>query len=442
MYSYSKALTLAVSAAITLLGSAGSIQAQEPDQVTVADLANAHPRFDAPAGSTKVKASRSTLLKDSVQGLDSLQTFGGFYSVFGYDSSGFPKTSWSYNMIGNPPERGGTTTFHAPIVPVSLLMLNADRTPRYVNGQLLYSDATQYVPKVLESPIFAKHKYSSSRTPTQFVDALQRAEFWNQVGRDDEAVDDAAATDSALDSDHRSWHTLFDPNVATPRLMILPKGFYRFALNADGSCCAFVLVDINTFGQLLFPQTYPFDASTIIGSAELAGEMTTKDVSTFLFPNTYLYLNGNPSDCCVLGYHEYDFEPGIPSNGNLDRFYVMNYSSWISPGLFGDAFEDVTALSHELSEATNDPFVDNETPWWLAPNGNCQNNLETGDVIEGLPKATYPITLHGFTYHPQNEAMLPWFEFKTDPKSIDHAYSYPDTSVITALSPVEKPGCQ
>ncbi len=67
----------------------------------------------------------------------------------------------------------------------------------------------------------------------------------------------------------------------------------------------------------------------------------------------------------------------------------MNYSSWISPGLFGAAFTDITALSHEIAETYNDPLVSfdgvhNITPWWLAPNGLCQNNLETGDVVEGL----------------------------------------------------------
>jgi hypothetical protein len=30
--------------------------------------------------------------------------------------------------------------------------------------------------------------------------------------------------------------------------------------------------------------------------------------------------------------------------------------------------------------------VHNLTPFWLAPNGNCDTTLETGDVIEGLPR--------------------------------------------------------
>ena len=80
---------------------------------------------------------------------------------------------------------------------------------------------------------------------------------------------------------------------------------------------------------------------------------------------------------------------------------------------------DVLGLSHEISETYNDPFVafdgvHNVTPWWLSPNGNCADILEVGDVIEGLPRQAFPMTMpNGFTYHPQNEALLQWFQFQS-----------------------------
>jgi hypothetical protein len=205
------------------------------------------------------------------------------------------------------------------------------------------------------------------------------------------------------------------------------------------------LIDVNEFVNLLFPVD-PADTITPVGAAENAGDITTQDISTFLFPNTYLYF-GNPNNCCVLGFHTYDFEPGDDNNGNKEKRYVMNYSAYISPGLFGSGFVDVTALSHEIAEIFNDPFVvsdgkHNLTPWWLAPNGNCQDSLEVGDVIEGLPRATFPIKMNGRTYHPQNEALLPWFEFESPSSAIHGAYSYPDETTLTALSPIELPGCQ
>ena len=86
--------------------------------------------------------------------------------------------------------------------------------------------------------------------------------------------------------------------------------------------------------------------------------------------------------------------------------------------------------------------IHNITPWWLSPNGNCQDNLEDGDVIEGLPNGVYPITMNGMTYHPQNEALLQWFEFKSPSDAIDSAYSYPNVTTLTSLSAPQNPGCQ
>ena len=199
----------------------------------------------------------------------------------------------------------------------------------------------------------------------------------------------------------------------------------------------FILVDENAFVAALFPSV-PNDDTTVIGAAQKAGDVTTQDISTFLFPDTYLFFG---TQCCVLGFHSYDLEPGDASNGFRERRYAIAYASWISPGLFGGGFQDVTALSHELSELFNDPFVNNFTPWWLAPFGLCQNNLETGDVIEGLANATFPITLNGFTYHPQNEALLQWFAGETPSSAIKHAYSYPDTTVLTSASVSQNLNC-
>jgi hypothetical protein len=221
--------------------------------------------------------------------------------------------------------------------------------------------------------------------------------------------------------------------------MMLIRGTYRFALNPDGSCCFFVLIDFGTFVNALSP-AIPTDTTTPIGAAENAGDIRTGDMSTFLFPNAFLYF-GTPSNCCVIGFHSYDLEPGGPDNGFRERRYVVNYSSWISSGIFGDpTFGDITALSHEMAETFNDPFV-NATPWWLAPNGLCQNNLETGDVIEGLPNAQFPIVLNGSTWHPQNEAILQWFAGVTPSSAISGAYSYPDTNVLTSANVSQNFAC-
>jgi hypothetical protein len=149
----------------------------------------------------------------------------------------------------------------------------------------------------------------------------------------------------------------------------------------------------------------------------------------------------------VLGFHTYDYEPGDSANGFREKRYVLNYASWISSGLFDPGFEDITALSHELTESLNDPFVGSDgshgiTPWWLSPNGNCQNDFEVGDVIEGLPDSTVAIRSNGRIYHPQNEALLQWFEFQSPSTALGAAYSYPNQTVLTSLSPPQGVKCQ
>jgi hypothetical protein len=317
--------------------------------------------------------------------------------------------------------QGETTRIGAPIVPVSIDLRNFDGSPRFMNGHRLFSDATQFVTPVLQSPVFSKTFYSSSEDPTQYTDAVQRAEFFHKADEE--------------------WHTLLRPQAETPRTMVLIRGTYRFAVNPDGSCCRYILVDSQTFVNSLFP-AIATDTTTPIGAAENAGEVRTRDISTFLFPNTFLYTGNNPANCCVIGFHTYDLEPGGPDNGFRERRYVLNYSSWITSGIFRDpTFSDITALSHELSETFNDPFLNNATPWWLSPNTNCQNNLEVGDVVEGLPNAQFPIVLNGATWHPQNEALLQWFAGVTSSDAISHAYSYPDTTVLTSANVSQNFAC-
>lgn len=366
--------------------------------------------------------------RQGVPNIDSLVNWNDHYFAPGYLGNGASNNHWYTNVVGNPPNNHGTTYINAPIIPVDIDLRNYDGSPRFNMGKRMYLQAAPYVPYILASPVYQNYSYSSSPTPTQFTDAVQRAEYYNQAKPD--------------------WHTILVPSVKTTRVMTLIRGTYRFAAYPDGTV-AYVLVDGDVFGNELFP-TVASDTTTPIGAAENAGEITTKDISTFLFPNTFLYSNGDPNQCCTLGYHTYDFEPGDASNGNLEKRYVVDYASWITPGLFGDAFSDVTAQSHEIAEIFNDPFVvsdsvRNLTPWWSSDNGNCQNDLEVGDVVEGLPDATYPITLNvngtPFTFHPQNEALLQWFQ-EGSSNAIDHAYSYPNESILTSANKVQKAGCQ
>src|SRR5215469_10607337 len=426
----------ALCGAVVIAATTTAFAARPADQVDASFLAGKHHWMGALAPNLKGFAPAS--FGPAVPNVDTIVNFQGSFNAPGQDTNGNPASTWPYEMVGNAPTVGGTTQIDARIIPVSIRLLDANGNQRYVNGKKLYMDVTPDLGKVLRSPLFSNAWFTSSSEPTQFTDAVQRAEFWSVMSQD--------------------WHTVLAPSVKRPRVMSVPYGSYSFALNADGTCCRFVLIDSNTFIALLFPPTFPVDNTTIIGAAELAGDMTTKTLASFLFPNAFLYI-GNVKNCCILGFHEFDFEPGIPANGNLPRAYVMAYAAWITPGLLGSAFSDITGLSHELAETFNDPLVGafstsggacggvgqplclNTTPWWLAPNGNCQDNLEVGDVVEDLPDATFPMQLNGYMYHPQNVALLQYFEQNGTSDALDGAFTYPDASVITAPSAPLTAGC-
>jgi len=46
-----------------------------------------------------------------------------------------------------------------------------------------------------------------------------------------------------------------------------------------------------------------------------------------------------------------------PSNPKDELRWVLNFSSYVTSGIFGPDVADVTALSHEIAEIYNDPFV-------------------------------------------------------------------------------------
>lgn len=422
------ALTTALILALPLSGLA---QGTPDDQIPAGSISNAH-HFTATSRTANLGGGAlGNRSNGSVLGLDTIPNWSSYFYDPGFDSFGNLQFTWQYTMVGHSPLQssdgsdddwtGKTTKIGAPLIAVNVDLRNADGSPRFVNGKRLFQDATKFVAPVLSSPIFSKTSYSSSDDPTQFADAVSRAEFFHKASDD--------------------WHTLLKPRVGTTRTMVLLRGTYQFALNADGSCCAFILVNENAFVGALFPSTAT-DTSTVMGAAENSGDIRTRDISSFLFNNVFLF-SGTPSNCCVIGFHSYDVEPGDASNQWKERRYVMDYASWVSPGLFSDpTFSDVVALSHEMAETFNDPFVNNGTPWYLAPNGLCQNNLETGDAIEGLPNAQFAISLNGTNWHVQNEALLQWFAGVSPSSAIHHAYSYPDTTVLTSPAVATTVNCK
>jgi hypothetical protein len=272
--------------------------------------------------------------------------------------------TFPYTMVGNDPSLGHITTIPTKIQAVSLRLLNADGT---VFDTV---DAGEFVQPTLNSPNFQRFKYEHDATsgipaePTQFSDAVQRAEFF-----------------SSMDP---NWHTELAPVVVDHITITVPKFVtvrfrgqnvqainYQSGLAADGH--RFVLMFNLFFNQQL---------GIIMNNGIDAGNFTTDSINLPLFPNTFLF-SFNPNNplqrgsCCVLGFHTYFTDGAVP-----EHRWITDYASFISPGIFGGGFNDVTAISHEIAETFDDPFVNNITPRWHFPGSTaCQGNRRPGRSI-------------------------------------------------------------
>jgi hypothetical protein len=356
---------------------------------------------------------RHTPTGGTIDGLDSVATFDGAFAAQAGPSKG---NVFRFTMMGNHPLAGGTTLIPAKIAEVSLRLLNADGSVFQIVSFQPFEDLT------LDSPNFEESDYRSGRR-IQYADAVHRAQFFN---RKDE-----------------NWHTILQPQVVD-RVTITVPFFVNIRLTngtivqarsyftgraSDGS--TFVLM-LNALFNFFFD-------SEVVNEIGL-GNFTTTSLNMLLFPNTFLFsLNVNnpntPGGCCVLGFHTYFYAPAAVPQPR----WVTQYASWISPGVFRNGIQDVTALSHETSEAFADPFVDNVTPSWQFPgvpaNAKvCQSNLEEGDPIEVLPTITIPITIREghevFLYHPQNIPLLQWFEMGPKSNAVDGAFSFPNEALL------------
>ena len=301
----------------------------------------------------------------------------------------FKSTPYPYFMVGIDPRRGGETRVNTVAVPLNFYFeewLNAA-------GNNISIRIDPVLRATLNSPDFLKSPYSTGFG--QFGDAVQRAEFYNVMGE--------------------NWHTTLNPpRRLAPITIVVPVGQSQVYQLPDGTYLATLNGDF--FNSHL---------STLLQAEGLK----PTELPLFLSNNVFLYF-GDPSNCCVLGFHT-AYDAGTSGHPAVQTFA---WASWTSEGIFS-SFSDITPLSHEISEWRNDPFVSNLAPAWQFPNGRgCEGNLETGDPIKVLSNSTVPVTLHGFTYHPQTEALLQWFTREDPSGAFKGAYSYPDTSVLQGVA--------
>ena len=159
-------------------------------------------------------------------------------------------------------------------------------------------------------------------------------------------------------------------------------------------------------------------------------------VPIFLTDNVMLY-DGTYDNCCTIGYHGAGMPighgAGSASGKGTNPVQTFIYSAWSKPGTYSGFYSDysgtrtypsptrgiadIHALSHEVAEWLDDPYVNNAVKPWLtptAPQYGCTGVLETGDPVVGdwFPLAGNT-TADGYDYygeyHPEENVFAQWY---------------------------------
>jgi hypothetical protein len=284
-------------------------------------------------------------------------------------------------MIGTNPANGSATS-KIPVMVIPLLEIFPDGT-QLDPTQNACGDTKSPVTRIMQSPLFQTTEFKEGNTVvgnTQYMDAFQRANFWTTVSEK-----------------APNYHIILSPTVSIEGQIVIVDP--NLAVTAQGPCGRIAAVDIGLF-----------DAQVQALVTEL--EIPANTLPVFVTYNSFESAGGS---CCILGYHSVD--------GNNHPYVVAAYND---PNIFTVPIEDIHALSHELGEWLDDPFIRNFIPAWgnVGQVGGCSNALETGDAVTGTP---FEVTKNGFTYHPEDLVFLPWFSRQVPSTSVNGWYTFLNT---------------
>lgn len=282
-----------------------------------------------------------------------LTTFNGSFSSGGH--------SYPYTMVGTAPATGTSTTIPVFIIPVKLTFTTSTGTTIFSPQHKLTNGQT-VIQNVTTSPLFVSGidfvQGGTDLGTTQYIDAYQRGNFWNQV------------------KNHTGYHVLLGtPKVEPLQSLTVPTADGRVGTEFG---VRVGLADINWFDTKITAMI------TALGIPNTA-------LPIFVTYDTYLTSGG----CCIGGYHNAIGSVSAPQT--YAHFTYIDHT-----GVFS---QDVSALSHEIGEWMDDPYVGingkNNTPCGI---------LENGDPLEGEANfGAFPYPLNGFTYNLQDLVWLPYF---------------------------------
>jgi hypothetical protein len=374
----------------------------------------------APADVPTIPDSALHAVTTTIGGAPVLRTTRTIAHWFGSTLDPDNGVTYGYNMAGADPNNCSGSDCSVTI--------DVDITPlNVVVGGMTFSGSDVVAP-TLASPQFALNDYGSTpfataagafpNTPAlikgpggalsqgdsgqllQLQDATMRAQF-NRTGAN-------------------GYHLILNPIVHAAETIVVPGN--RGALLQSGRRVIFADVSIEWW------------ATRIQNLNSSLGYTDPTHLPLYLTSDVMNFIGNDPLNCCVIGFHGAGIVPGnaignVNGNGN-QPVQTYAWASYLSPGIFARAnggtdwaLQDIHALSHEIAEWSDDPFVNNTVEPWLtptAPQYGCTDILETGDPVVGIgfaigtntfrqgPNPNGSQSADGY-YHPEDEVFLPWF---------------------------------
>ena len=287
--------------------------------------------------------------------------------------------TYNYRMVGANPTTSNATT-KVPTVIIPLIFKSGSVTISPLSAGC--NDTTPVLTRVQKSPLFNNVAYTIGTTKLgtgQYIDIFQRANFWQSVG-----------------SVTPNYHTTLSPvTVAPAQTITVPSGQGKIL----GYPCAG-----HPVGEVLFSFLYN----------KIPGLLAALKIPPTSFP---LFVSYDMVEVTKLGATSVTF--GWHSATSTNQSYGVG--AYYDSGAFSSA-KDVSALSHEIGEWVNDPFLGNIVPQWghIGQVAGCQNNLEVGDPLSGT--TLLAVKLNGFTYHLQDLAFFSWFARESPSIAVNGRY--------------------
>jgi hypothetical protein len=338
--------------------------------------------------------------------------------------------TYGYNMVGADPNACSGSGCSVTV--------ETDITPLIVNVGGLTFSGSDVLAATLASPQFALNDYGSTPFATAGAPNVPRGPggllSQNDAGAQLQ-LEDATMRAQFNKTGGSSYHLKLHPNVLAPVTINVPQN--QGVLLQSGRGTIFADVNISWWAAQI---------------QNLESKADPTHLPLYLTDSVLLHIGQDVTNCCVIGFHG-TRATGLGggnggSNGNA-KVQTFAWASYVAPGIYARpnggtdwALQDIHAVSHEIAEWADDPFVNNFVEPWLtptAPQYGCTNILETGDpvVAIGFAKGTNTFaqgpnpdgtqSADGF-YHPEDEVFLPWF-MRTAPNTVSEPTQSPSANI-------------